>query len=644
VSSGTALLLVDVQNDFLARDGLEPAAPDLIASIAALIDLARRREWAVVHVRTSAAADGSNWMPHWRDQGRAPCIEGTPGCEAPAGADALPGEAVLTKRFFSAFDNPDLSPLLEDGEVATLIVAGVHAHACIRATVTDAYARGFQVLIASEAVGSYDPEHSALTLDWLDGRAGRRISLAELSDWQPSISTSDKSRWELRNPSDWGVLLDKVPLGGRAEVASACASLTRIQPGWGATPIGERRARLQDWHGRLAARRDEWIALLGEDVGKPRRDAEGEISYGLALVERLCATLTDEEESGGRVVRYRPHGIVGLITPWNNPFAIPISKIAPALGFGNAALWKPALPATRLSHRLHASLAESGLGAQVAIVTGGVEAGRAVVESPSVDAISFTGSIAVGRQIARRCGQLMRPLQAELGGNNAAIVLPDADPASTAQDLATAMFSFAGQRCTAIRRVIFAGPGFEAFAQSLKASVETLRVGSPADPLTDVGPVISPSVRDALLAKVSSALQAGARPLTRSELPSDLSASGCWFAPTVLTDLPAESPVLSEELFGPVVALVHARDLDAALSLHNQVEQGLLGAIYTQDGAAQARFLAEAEAGLLSVNRARPAFSATGPFVGWKGSGYGMPEHGRWNRDFYTRVQAAYRH
>jgi acyl-CoA reductase-like NAD-dependent aldehyde dehydrogenase len=287
---------------------------------------------------------------------------------------------------------------------------------------------------------------------------------------------------------------------------------------------------------------------------------------------------------------------------------------------------------------------ESGLGAQVAIVTGGVEAGRAVVESPSVDAISFTGSITVGRQIGRRCGQLMRPLQAELGGNNAAIVLPDADPETTAQDLATAMFSFAGQRCTAIRRVIFAGPGFETFADALRAAVEALQVGLSADPLTDVGPVISPAVRDALLSHVSGALQAGARLLTRTEIPNDLPANGCWVAPTVLADLPEDSPVLGEELFGPVVALVRARDLGEALTHHNRFQQGLLGAIYTQDGAAQARFLAEAEAGLLSVNRARPAFSATGPFVGWKASGYGMPEHGRWNRDFYTRVQAVYRH
>jgi acyl-CoA reductase-like NAD-dependent aldehyde dehydrogenase len=236
----------------------------------------------------------------------------------------------------------------------------------------------------------------------------------------------------------------------------------------------------------------------------------------------------------------------------------------------------------------------------------------------------------------------MRPLQAELGGNNAAIVLRDADLDAAARDLAIAMFSFAGQRCTAIRRVIVERPIVGRFTALLCEAVAALKVGPPADPATRVGPVISKARQAALLATIAQAVESGGRVLTGGAAPADCPPQGAWISPTVMTDLPSDSPVLTDELFGPVVALSPAEDLSAALRQHSQYEYGLLGALYSNDKASQARFLAEAQAGLLALNQARPAFASEGPFVGWKASGYGVPEHGRWNRDFYTKVQAVY--
>lgn len=642
MSSGTTLLLIDVQNDFLARPELDPDRGRLVEAIGQLLRHARAQDWPVVHVRTLASPDGSDWMPHRKRSGSTDCIRGTPGAEPPASLTELAGEAVLEKRFFSAFENPELVPLLKAAGTGTIVVAGVHSHACVRSTVTDAYARGFEVLIPVEAVGSYDRDHGERALQWLDGRAARCVPLAEIAPGTAGLPDREPLRWESRNPGDWEEILGEIPLAGERDVSAAATQAAVAQADWEGVPIAERAARLRTWRERLSERREQWVELLVRTVGKPRGDAEAEIGYGLALLDHVCATLGDVEAGEGREVRFMPHGVIGLITPWNNPFAIPISKIAPALGYGNAAVWKPALPASLLSMRLHESLGSVGLGALVKLALGGAAAGKAVVEAPAVAAVAFTGSVAVGRELAGRCGRLFKSLQAELGGNNAAIVLADADIGRTAEDLAGAMFSFAGQRCTAVRRLIVEEPIAGTFAEALKAAVEAIRVGPPSDPGTRMGPLISMAVRDGLLAQVRRAREQGARLLTGGGIPAGLPEQGCWMEPTVMTDVPEDSPVLREEMFGPVVTLSAARDLDDAIVQHNRVRHGLLGAIYTDDPGARARFLAGAQAGLLSINQARPPFAAAGPFVGWKASGFGCPEHGRWNRDFYTRVQAVY--
>jgi nicotinamidase-related amidase len=181
VSSRPALLLVDVQRDYLARAGLTPDARSLVDALSALLAWARAQGWPVFHVQTRVAADGSDWMPHWRATGRALCIDGTPGAEPPAGLEPLADERVVRKRFFSAFENPELLPALRARKIDTVIVAGVHTHACVRSAVLDAYANGFEVLVPTDAVGSYDPAHAELTLEWLNGRAATCLPTAELT-------------------------------------------------------------------------------------------------------------------------------------------------------------------------------------------------------------------------------------------------------------------------------------------------------------------------------------------------------------------------------------------------------------------------------------------------------------------------------
>ena len=623
MSRTTALLLVDCQEDYFARDGLLPPRESLIASIAGALEAARAMGWPVIHVRTRVAADGADAMPHRR--GNPEAVDGTPGAEPPAALRDQADERVLFKCFFSAFDADGLEVELRARGVERVMLAGVHSHACVQATAVDCYARGFEVVIGDDLVGSYDPSHGAAALEWLDGRVARVASSAAI------LGTANRPGQHY-NPCDSKHLLFEVAIEDAAAVAAAAERLGKREP----LPIDERAARLSDWRQRLESSRAQWVEALVRDLGKPRADAQGEVAYGLGLLAHVASTLADEEAGGPRRVRYWPHGIAGLITPWNNPFAIPVAKLAPALGYGNAALWKPALPGSRIATMLYDSLAESGLGDWVALVTGDATTGRTVLGA--ADLVSFTGSVPVGRFIVAEAARRAIPVQAELGGSNAAIIDSSADLDAAAEDLAAAMFSFAGQRCTAIRRVIVLDSVYEPFVERLAHAVKGLRLGDPSDPTTQVGPVINQKRQQALIALV----RTNGTVLTGGAAPRALPAVGCWVEPTLLSNLPPSHPLLCEEIFGPLAAVVRVPDLAAAIAAHNATNMGLLGALFTGDEQSAALFLGKAQAGMLSIDRARPPFAAEGPFVGWKASGYGPPEHGRWNRDFYTRAQAVY--
>ncbi len=641
----SALLLVDVQEDFLSSPDLVPDIDTLVPAIVRLLDGARRASWPVIHIRTQVSSDGSDWMPHWRRTGKPRCVVGTPGAAPPLSLVACEGEQVIAKRFFSGFENGELATLLQKLGVNHVVLAGVHTHACIRATATDAYAHGYAVTIASDAVGSYNPEHARHTLGWLDGRAATCVPVDAVAGLEAPALAAHTSTWEHRDPCDWSQLLGEVAICGSDVVEKLAAKLVERQPKLADMPVSERARRLTAWHRLLNAKLQQWIDLLVQQVAKPVCDARDEVAYGLALLEHVATTLVDEERLGSHIVRYRPHGLVGLITPWNNPFAIPIGKIAPAIGMGNTALWKPALPATALSQAICVSLAEVGLDPWIGMVPGDAGTGRAVASLGAISAVSFTGASTAGYELARTCAARLKPLQAELGGNNAAIVMSVSDLAAVARDLAQAMFSFSGQRCTAIRRLIVDRSIAPAFRDALVGAIEALRIGRPDADTTNIGPVISKPRQQILLAAIRAATHNnGARVLTGGDAASWGNPDGCWIMPTLIDGIAADASLVCEEQFGPVVVMLEAGNIDEAIGLHNAVAHGLLGAIYSEDSRQQEKFLSRAQAGLLLVNQARPGFAAQGPFFGWKASGYGPPEHGRWNREAFARVQAVYCH
>ncbi|HEV2044307.1 MAG TPA: aldehyde dehydrogenase family protein, partial [Sphingomicrobium sp.] len=399
--SRTALLLVDVQEDYLARPNLQPPRAELIANIAAALANARAMGEPIFHVRTG----GSIPMPH-----RTAVPDATPPPELIEHA----GEPVFTKRFFSAFDAPGLADALDAGGITRLRLAGLHAHACIHATALDAYARGFEVEIDENLVGSDNPAFAAQSLRWLDGRAA-------------NIITSQADVWLHRDPCEQDRIIAEVPLMDIKKIKHL-------------TPADDPVEKLTAWYETLSSTRQKWVETLIATIAKPRADAEAEVTYGLALLANVIATLNEQKSHDARKVTYRPVGRAGLITPWNNPFAIPIGKIAPAIGFGNTVVWKPALPGTPIADMLNDSLADVGLADSLALITGGAATGRAMVEQGDLDLLSFTGSVPTGRAIIAAAGHRALAVQAELGGCNAAIVDSSADLDFAATDLAAAMF------------------------------------------------------------------------------------------------------------------------------------------------------------------------------------------------------------
>jgi acyl-CoA reductase-like NAD-dependent aldehyde dehydrogenase len=338
--------------------------------------------------------------------------------------------------------------------------------------------------------------------------------------------------------------------------------------------------------------------------------------------------------------------VVAAVTPWNNPVAIPIGKIAPALAWGNAVVWKPSPPATRIALTVLELARRAGLAeGLINLVAGGRATAEALMSSEGVDGVSLSGSSAAGWTAQEICARRRVALQAELGGNNAAIVWEGADLPRAADLVTRAAFSFAGQRCTANRRVIVDARSLDPIVDALAAAARRLHWGDPLDPSTDVGPLISPEARARVAASIERAAADGDRILTphaAERAAAALRESGSYLPPTLVVSRRPGSPIVQEESFGPVLVVQAARDFDHALELLNGARQGLVAALFAGSERLREQFFREARAGVLKWNQATAGTDFSAPFGGWKASGVGPPERGPGDAQFYTRIQALY--
>jgi aldehyde dehydrogenase (NAD+) len=337
----------------------------------------------------------------------------------------------------------------------------------------------------------------------------------------------------------------------------------------------------------------------------------------------------------------RPLGVVGLITPWNFPAAIPAWKLAPALVYGNTVVLKVAQEAPLTGLHLAAALDEAGIpdGVFNVVIGRGSEVGTPLVRHPEVRAISFTGSVAVGHQVREQATALGKRVQLELGGQNPLIVMGDAALDRAVEAAYSGAFWSAGQKCTATRRIYVEAPVYDEFRRRLLDRIENGKVGDPANPETEVGPLVNEKQLNDVLDAVEQGKREGGKVLAGGERVDD---EAYLLAPTLFEDVADEAMLSREEVFGPVASLYRFESLDEAIGRANAVKYGLSASIFTSSLEATQEFVNRLEAGLLHVNSQTAGADVHVPFGGIKGSGFGPHEQGRAALEFYTEVVTVY--
>jgi acyl-CoA reductase-like NAD-dependent aldehyde dehydrogenase len=449
-----------------------------------------------------------------------------------------------------------------------------------------------------------------------------------------------------------GEVVGCVYLASADDVRSAVGAARAAASEWRTTGAVARAGILRQVAALLIERAEQLAVMLTREEGKTLVEARGEI---LRAADNFSYHAGDLWSSTGEVfaspvpgeeirVSHCPVGVVGVITPWNFPVAIPARKIAPALAYGNTVVWKPASEAAATGVAFAQLLVDAGVPPGVInVVTGGDEVGAALVDG-ELDALTFTGSTAVGHELRRKLSARGVAVQLELGGHSPAVVFSDADLELAVRDIVDAAMFSTGQRCTATRRVIVHEAVYDELLARLIERVRTLRVGDPLDGATEIGPLVSHAARDAVLAAIEEARQEGWRVAVGGAAPEDPAlADGAYVQPTLLVDGTADSRIAREEVFGPVATVFRVPNDDAAIHLANATTYGLSASAFTASLACAQRFNEQVNAGVIHINGPTVGAEPHVPFGGWADSGsQAPPEMGRSARDFFTHIKTTY--
>ncbi len=467
---------------------------------------------------------------------------------------------------------------------------------------------------------------------WLDARSGRRF--------------------ERENPATREIT-GSYPLSGPEDVQDAACAAAEAQRAWRRIPA-PRRGEILFRAGEILVREKERFARdLTSEMGKVLKEARGDVQEAIDMTyymagegRRMFGQTTPSELPDKFAMSVRaPVGVVGLITPWNFPMAIPSWKIMPALVTGNTVVFKPSQFAPKSSHNLIAALEEAGLPPGVInLVHGeGSSVGQAIIEHPSVALVSFTGSNAVGKQIAVRCAELGKPVSLEMGGKNAITILDDADIPLAIDGVVWSAFGTTGQRCTAASRVLVQSGVYDDVATRLVDRALKLRLGDGLEEATDVGPVVNPPALEKIASYIPVGHSEGAKLACGGERahPTGLE-RGYFFQPTVFTGVMPSMRIAQEEIFGPVTALIRVESLDEAIEVNNGVMYGLSSSIYTRDVNRAFRAVEGLDTGLVYVNAGTIGAEVHLPFGGTRGTGNGHREAGIAALETFTEWKSVY--
>jgi aldehyde dehydrogenase (NAD+) len=453
------------------------------------------------------------------------------------------------------------------------------------------------------------------------------------------------------NPSNLADVVGEYALGDATHVDAAMTAARAAFPAWSTSGVQLRADALDKIGSEILARREELGRLLAREEGKTLPEAMGEATRAGQIFKffageclRLAGeTLPSVRPGIGVDITREPLGVIGLITPWNFPIAIPAWKIAPALAYGNCVVIKPADLVPGCAWALAEIISRSGIppGVFNLVMGQGRSVGEALVNHPGVDGISFTGSQGVGQRIAATCVAQHKKVQLEMGGKNPQLVLDDADLKQAVELCAQSAFFSTGQRCTASSRLIVTQGIYPAFIEALQARVAALKVDNALMAGTDIGPVVSEIQLAQDLSYVAIAQSEGGTLLCGGQR-LQRETEGFYMAPALITDTTPGMRINREEVFGPVASVIRVKDYEEALAVANDTPFGLSAGIATSSLKHASHFKRHAQVGMVMVNLPTAGVDYHVPFGGRKGSSYGAREQGRYAAEFFTTVKTAY--
>jgi aldehyde dehydrogenase (NAD+) len=453
------------------------------------------------------------------------------------------------------------------------------------------------------------------------------------------------------NPSDTTDVIGQYALGTPDDCTRAISAARRAAEGWGQSGLEQRKAVLDKIGAELIERKEEIGRILSREEGKPLAEGIGEVARaGQFFQYHAAQTLVPTGEAVDSVrpgidveVHREALGVIGIITPWNFPIAVAAWKIAPALAFGNTVVLKPAELVPASAWILADIINRSGLPAGVfnLVMGSGSEVGETLAKSPDIDAITFTGSVAVGRRIARNAIANMVKIQLEMGSKNALVVLNDADLDVAVQCAIAGAFSGTGQKCTASSRLVVEEGIHDQFVTKLIAAMKELVVGNALASGTQIGPVVDAKQYEQILGYIESARQEGAE-LAQGGEALTMDTQGYYLSPTLFTNTNNDMRINREEVFGPLACVIKAKHYEHALEISNDTEFGLTSGIITQSLKYAAHFKRHSRSGCVMVNLPTAGTDYHVPFGGRKASSYGPREQGQYAQEFYTVVKTNY--
>ncbi|MEH7877992.1 aldehyde dehydrogenase family protein [Rhizobium laguerreae] len=453
------------------------------------------------------------------------------------------------------------------------------------------------------------------------------------------------------NPSDTNEVVGLYADGSADDTRNAIAAAKAAFPAWSRSGIWERHVILKKTGDEIMARKDELGALLAREEGKTLPEATGEVIRASQIFEFFAGEAL--RLAGEVIPSVRPNigveitrealGVIGIITPWNFPIAIPAWKIAPALCYGNTIVFKPAELVPACSWAIVDILNRAGLpkGVLNLVMGKGSVVGQAMLESPDVHGITFTGSTGTGRRVAAASIEHNRKFQLEMGGKNPMVVLDDADLSVAVEAAANSGFFSTGQRCTASSRLIVTEGIHDKFVAALTDKLKTLVVDNALKAGTHIGPVVDERQLKTDTDYIEIGKSEGAKLAFGGEVISR-DTPGFYLQPTLFTEATNQMRISREEIFGPVVSVIRVKDYDEALATANDTPFGLSAGIATTSLKHATHFKRNSEAGMVMVNLPTAGVDFHVPFGGRKGSSYGPREQGKYAAEFYTTVKTAY--